>query len=100
MPEGGDLTISMSYDQKDDFITIIFENTGPGISEEDMGKIFEPFYTTKPEGEGSGLGLDISKQIISKHNGKIDYVNTHRGVKFTIVLPRETSDSNPSLVDI
>ncbi|MHC4138736.1 MAG: ATP-binding protein, partial [Planctomycetota bacterium] len=60
MPEAGKLTISTSYDKKNDYITVIFDNTGPGISQENMSKIFEPFYTTKQM--GTGLGLAIVKK--------------------------------------
>ena len=77
---------------ENDKITLTVEDTGGGIKA-DKADIFEPFYTTKPEGEGSGLGLDISRQIIQKHNGTISWENTAQGAKFTIVLPKDEKAS-------
>ncbi len=85
MPEGGQLTISTSYDQKNDFITIVFENTGPGISEEDMSKIFEPFYTTKQM--GTGLGLSIVKKKLEELRGMIHAKSKDSSTRFTVKIP-------------
>jgi signal transduction histidine kinase len=74
-------------------VSVSIEDTGGGIHVEGEQDIFEPFYTTKPEGEGSGLGLDICKQIVKNHYGSISWKNTQRGVKFTVVLPRSLDKS-------
>lgn len=70
------------------FVEIEFTDTGPGISKENMGKIFEPFFSTKPVGKGTGLGLAVSHGIIHEHKGRI-FVNSEpgRGASFFIRLP-------------
>jgi signal transduction histidine kinase len=63
-----------------------FTDTGSGIPERDLGKIFEPFYTTKPG--GSGLGLAIAKRVIDDHGGRITVTSTPgAGTEVTITLP-------------
>ena len=54
-------------------------DSGPGFCEDDRDKIFDPFYTTKPVGEGTGLGLSVSRKIMSLHNGQIDIRNKPEG---------------------
>jgi signal transduction histidine kinase len=54
-------------------------DSGPGFCEDDRDKIFDPFYTTKPVGEGTGLGLSVSRKIMSLHNGLIDIRNKPEG---------------------
>ena len=60
MPNGGTLTIRSRT--KDDSVVIEFEDTGVGIAEEDLGRVFDPFYTTKEK--GTGLGMAVSYSII------------------------------------
>lgn len=63
------------------------EDTGTGIAEEHLAKIYDPFFTTKPTGVGTGLGLPVSKKIIELHGGTIDIINLKGGgVKVTIML--------------
>ena len=65
---------------------IELSDDGPGISEEKLKKIFNPFYTTKEE--GTGLGLSIVARIIEEHRGAVDVVSTEgEGTTFTITLP-------------
>jgi len=84
--------ISISAKQLGKKIVIQIENNGPDISEENLLKIFEPFYTTKDVGQGTGLGLSITYDIIvNKHYGSIDVKNVPgKGVVFTIMLPQTT----------
>jgi len=85
-PNGGILTLSAS----DDGTSVIFRvsDTGPGIPEEKLPHIFEPFYTTKPAGKGTGLGLPIAQQTVSNHNGTIEASNLPEGgACFTIKIP-------------
>ena len=76
-------------------VLITIRDNGTGISKEDLDKIFDPFYTTKKIGEGSGLGLSITYGIIEKHNGKID-VNSvlGKGTEFKIELPLNNQPLN------
>lgn len=84
MPSGGALTISIS--SSDEFLGISFRDTGTGIKPEDLGNIFEPYHTTRPE--GAGLGLMIVQRIIQDHGGRIEVVTKpEEGTKFTILLP-------------
>lgn len=86
MGSSGVLTIETQCDEKNILVSI--RDTGGGIDASILEKIFEPFYTTKKQGEGSGLGLDIVKKIIDKHSGTID-VESEVGVgsNFIITLP-------------
>jgi len=69
-------------------IYIIFKDQGSGIPQENLNKIFEPFYTTKEVGKGTGLGLTVSYGLIKKLKGQIKVSSTiNKGSTFTIVLP-------------
>ncbi len=84
MPDGGVLTISVSV--KNDELQIAVSDTGIGIPEELMAKIFEPYFTTKES--GTGLGLTITFKIVKEHNGEITVESTpSKGSTFTIHLP-------------
>jgi signal transduction histidine kinase len=92
MEGGGKLKIQARADDKD--IIVKFEDTGIGIPSEQLTKIFDPFFSTKPT--GTGLGLFVSYGIIQGHNGTISVESTvNVGTKFTIRLPLNTTD--PSL---
>ena len=58
---------------RDGWAWIELEDSGPGVSSQDEAKLFQPFFTTKPVGEGTGLGLSVSYDIIRSHNGRIGY---------------------------
>jgi two-component system, NtrC family, sensor kinase len=76
-------------ENKDSYIVSIADN-GDGIAPENMEKIFQPFFTTKPTGEGTGLGLSLAYDIVTKsHNGKLNVLkNEPRGALFQITLPK------------
>jgi two-component system NtrC family sensor kinase len=87
MEGGGSLTI-ITAPAEDEMIKIAFQDTGCGIPEQNLSKIFTPFFTTKTIGKGTGLGLAIVYGIIKMHRGQI-YVESEVGVgsTFTITLP-------------
>ncbi|MEE8483942.1 MAG: PAS domain S-box protein [Nitrospinota bacterium] len=69
-------------------VYIIFQNNGPAIEEKHLKKLFDPFFTTREEGEGAGLGLYISHIIIRDHGGRIWAENqTEDGARFVVALP-------------
>jgi len=89
-PDGGTVNIATYCD--DDYVCISVSDTGPGISEELAEKIFEPFYTTKAAGEGTGLGLSVTYGIIKDHNGDIRVERAENGgARFIIELPLHVS---------
>jgi len=83
--------IKIKVDDNENYILINIEDNGCGIKNEDLDKIFNPFFTTKKS--GSGIGLSISKEIIEKHKGKIE-ANTDNNTVFKIKLPIYKDDSN------
>ncbi len=86
MPEGGAVTLSASYDIATDTVRIEVSDTGPGLEEENIEKIFKPFYTTKPR--GTGLGLAICRRLINQHGGDIGVENKPGGgARFTVTIP-------------
>ena len=72
---------------EDNYHTIIIENNGPKIPHEVVNKIFDPFFSTKKRGEGTGLGLHIVKKIIDAHNGEITCKSSDVSTQFIIKLP-------------
>jgi len=86
MPEGGRLTLRTSADNGQ--LKIEVQDTGCGISPENMGKLFTPFFTTKGKGKGVGLGLAVAYGIIQRHQGKIEVQSKEgAGTTFTINIP-------------
>ena len=82
-------TLTIEVKQEDGNIIASFTDSGKGIPPEILPKIFQPFFTTKPPGEGSGIGLDIVQKIIDKHRGKIEVESVPGQTTFTISLPLE-----------
>lgn len=79
--------INLKTDDSGNFVLISVKDNGLGISNENSGKIFENFFTTKELGKGTGLGLSISNRIIESHQGKIELLETKIGAHFLITLP-------------
>lgn len=72
----------------DDWVVVTIEDNGPGISDEARDRMFEPFFTTKPPGAGTGLGLDISYNIVvNKHRGEIRVDSNPGMTRFEVWLP-------------
>jgi iron only hydrogenase large subunit-like protein/nitrogen-specific signal transduction histidine kinase len=87
MENGGNFTVTSSYIQETDEVSISFKDTGGGISKENLKKLFAPFFTTKGDKKGVGLGLAVINGIIEKHEGKIEVESdTGRGTTFTVKL--------------
>lgn len=86
MPEGG--TITISSEQVQSVVTISIADTGTGIGADHLKRIFQPFFTTKPTGEGTGLGLAVVHGIIKGHGGNVSVVSTvGEGTTFTLSFP-------------
>ncbi len=82
-------TINVRSFPDNDMCVIEFEDTGQGISEKNLAKIFDPFFTSKDVGDGTGLGLSISYGIIEEHKGHIGVESQEgQGTKFSIKLPK------------
>jgi PAS domain S-box-containing protein len=87
MPDGGTLHVGLA--QEDGVVKLTVADTGHGIPPEAVPKIFEPFYTTKEFGKGTGLGLTVVKGIIEEHQGTITVDSEEgKGTRFTILLPK------------
>ncbi len=87
MSRGGTLRVRVRP-PRERSILIEFEDSGHGIAEENLGKIFEPFFSTKNYGDGTGLGLSISERIIQSHGGKIEVESAvGQGSVFRVLLP-------------
>lgn len=83
----GTLTLRTSR-ETDDMIRVEICDDGPGISEEDIERIFTPFFTTKPFGEGTGLGLDLAWRIVvEKHGGDLRVQSRPGDTRFIVLLP-------------
>ena len=91
MEDGGILKIHTQ--QFDRFVSVVFEDNGPGIDPENLGSIYEPFHTTKAE--GTGLGMMIVQRIMRDHGGEIE-INSElgRGTRLTLRFPREDARLN------
>jgi len=98
MPKGGTLTICTSV--SDNGVKIVVKDTGYGIPPDNIPKLFIPFFTTKQEVKGVGLGLAVAYGIVKRHNGRIEVESKQgEGSIFTVCLPlnqslnRENSDT-------
>ncbi len=92
-PEANNWSAAIDLDSAHDaaarMLTIYVTDNGLGLSEDGMERIFDPFYTTKPAGEGMGLGLSISSGIISAMSGRLGVAPRDGGARFEITLPCE-----------
>jgi two-component system NtrC family sensor kinase len=87
MEGGGVLTVGTGCDNEASFLSV--SDTGAGIPAEVLPRIFDPFFSTKGVGEGTGLGLTVSKAIIEQHGGEIYVETSGAGTTFTVRLRRK-----------
>jgi len=88
MPSGGNLRIATRIPGSDGMACVEITDTGVGIAPDVLSHIFDAFFTTKPEGEGTGLGLSVSKEIVTQYGGHIEVESQlGRGTTFSVWLP-------------
>lgn len=91
--EGAQIGIEVEHNPRKERIDVVVWDNGPGIPEHIRREIFNPFFTTKPVGEGTGLGLHICRQVIERTGGKIWVESEYgQGTRFYIQLPMMRSD--------
>ena len=90
-------TVRVRTEERRDFLAVIISDTGTGMPADVQKRIFEPFFTTKKKGEGTGLGLALSKNFIVAHGGDILVASVEgKGSSFTVLLPRNLGSSPSS----
>lgn len=100
MPDGGQMIVKGGIDHNDNMIWLTISDTGHGIDADELPRIFEPFYSTKLDGKGVGLGLSMVYGIIREHNGIVEVDSEiGKGSIFRIKLPRASADNNPDSAD-
>jgi signal transduction histidine kinase len=91
--------LRLATERIDDEVIVSIADSGGGIPRDALDRIFEPFFSTRPVGEGTGLGLALCQRIILRHHGRIS-VNSDEGVgtRFRIALPLKAVASDASAV--
>jgi hypothetical protein len=97
MPTGGELRIQTTQSNGDSMLRVT--DTGTGIKETDLNKVYDPFFTTKGIGKGTGLGLSVSYGIIQEHRGTIAVESDpDTGTTFRITLPSTSIDEHAAAI--
>lgn len=92
MPDGGELNIITRLTKSDKAVEIIFQDTGIGIAKENLARVLDPFYTTKPPGMGTGLGLSVTHGILKNYAGTIKIKSElNKGTNVIIRFPVKQS---------
>ena len=94
MEKGGTLTVITDWldDDQPATASIAFTDTGAGIPPENMPHLFEPFFTTRPPGQGTGLGLYVCRNVVEKHGGRIEVESqVGQGSTFHVYLPAKVA---------
>jgi signal transduction histidine kinase len=82
--------LSLEVGRQDDAVALAVSDSGPGIPRERLPRVFEPFYSDKPN--GSGLGLTIAERIVAAHGGRIEIDSeVGRGTRVTLLFPVEVA---------
>jgi signal transduction histidine kinase len=85
---GYEPAVAVSTKKKDDKVEIKIRDNGNGIPQKVLDKIFQPFFTTKPTGQGTGLGLSLSYDIVKAHGGELKVETKEgEGTAFSVLLP-------------
>ena len=92
-------TLTITTEKKENNIHMSFQDDGPGITQENMRHMFQPFFTTKAPGEGTGLGLSLSRSIILEHGGTMT-VESESGHGATFIIELPIIQSLPSEADV
>ena len=93
MLDGGTLTLKAHPAEDGQWLKVEVTDTGVGIEPEHLPRIFDPFYTTKQVGRGTGLGLSVTYGIVEKHGGHIEVESQRgKGSTFTVILPVHHED--------
>jgi len=102
MPDGGEIQIRTALEGKPgkaQAIVVDFIDTGTGMTPEVMSRIFDPLYTTKDRGHGTGLGLVIVNQIVAEHGGRVEVESElGKGTRFCLTFAAIPSDV-PAVVE-
>jgi signal transduction histidine kinase len=86
--EGYEPTVSVSTKKTNGKVEISVKDNGDGVPQKVLDKIFQPFFTTKPTGQGTGLGLSLSYDIVKAHGGELKVeTKESKGSEFIIILP-------------
>lgn len=85
-PQLGEVKVRVSL-IADSEVEVAITDNGPGIPDSLQNQIFQPFFTTKDQGEGFGLGLSVSKEIIKNQNGRIQFESLPGKTTFSVILP-------------
>ena len=91
----GEIGIRTAPGPTPDTVVVQVMDDGPGISAEDLGRVFEPFYTTKEVGQGTGLGLSVSYGIVQEHGGRLTVESRPGATTFTVELPVRSANARP-----
>ena len=100
MPQGGTLTVHVRTDPPGQQVEIAISDTGMGIAVDDLPRVMEAFFTTKPEGRGTGLGLPICRRIVQEHQGTLYIVSTlYEGTTVLVTLPTQHGQIGASFIE-
>ncbi len=94
LPPGGEITLRTRLEGE--YIRVFIVDNGPGIPPDILPRILEPFFTTKPAGEGTGLGLDIALRIVENHAGKLEVHSEPHRTEFCVWLPIGVAEQRSS----
>jgi len=89
-------SVRLRLEERPGFYAVVVSDTGSGMSADVLSRVFDPTFTTKPRGEGLGLGLPLAKHIVAGHGGTIEATSEPgAGSTFTVLLPRGDVDEDP-----